>query len=294
MMPSPLIATPEQDWPARLTRLKQRTLLVALMVLLAACFGLSLLADPLGQLIAHGYNLLLRQEHLPLAHVPLAADGLELPQLAFLLISAMAIVGFSLGLFRQLSARVVALPPLAVGLITLLFLPSTSQWLHIVPSKLERNIMHGRFDAAEQIVTELHLSAPVRNYVQAQIALRAHDKIALQRFGEPVLTLADQFAYRQPVGAQLKQADLDSVVLFRPEVIHAIDLALNGAPQTEVGIQWQASTRSATRRWSVLAGQLLGGIALLATSLALMPVWNAMRRRVRRVQAELATPRFLD
>lgn len=277
---------------SRLRALKVRTLLSALAALSCGFFGIWLIAQPLSRLSTWVYGLVLRQDALPLAHVPV--DGFAgLPQATlllgvFLVVSVLAIIGFSMGVFKRTPARVVMIPPLVVGLVTAYFVPDTSHWLHVLPSKLERDIMHGRFDAAERVLKESGAHAAIKQYVQAQIALRANDSHALRIYGEPVLKLADQFAYGQKAGSGLEPGALQSVVQFHPEVIHALDLALNREPQTQVGIQWQQerATRNVWLSRLMASAQLGLGVALLVAAMKLLTLWNQMRRRVRAIQTE--------
>lgn len=283
----------EANRPAldRLNSLKVRTMLTAITALLCGFIGAKLMVAPLARIFAWGYGRMLKQGNLPLVHVPLGAStelADWLPQATFLLVSALAIVGFSAGFFGRMSARVVMIPPLLAGLAFTYALPATSQWMHLVPSKLERDIMHGRFDAAESVLKQASLHPAVKQYVQAQIALRANDAQALRTYGEAVLKLADQLAYDLPATAD--HGAVSAAVQFNPEVIYALDLALNREPQTQVGIQWQQDYASRSPFWLWLGTiVMLGvGLALFAVSGGLFILWNGMRSRIRSIQGEIA------
>ncbi len=287
--------TPE----SRLQALKLRTLLVAGAALLCGFFGARLVVSPLSRLITMGYGIAMQQASLPLAHVPLGNPtdlGNWLPQAVFFLVSVLAVVGFSLGAFKRTSAWVVMIPPLVVGIATAYLMPSSSRWMHVVPSKLERDIMHGRFDEADNALNSAGMHATVNKYVQAQIALRANDDLALRTYGEAVLKLVDRLTYSLPATADSAPDELRWAVRFKPEVIHALDVALNGEPLTEVGIRWQKdhALREALPTWLAIIARLVLGLALLAASLGLLVFWNGMRRRVRIIQIQITPVQAVD
>jgi hypothetical protein len=282
----------------RLNSLKFRTLLTALTALACGYVGARMAVAPLSRLGTWIYGQAVQQGSLPPVHVPVvfASDlGNWLPQAAFLLVSALAIVGYSAGVFGRARARVVMIPPLLLGVATMFFIPATSQWMHVFPSQLERDIMHGRFDAADSVLKEAGTHLAVKQYVQAQIALRANDEQTLKTFGEPVLKLADQWAYGAP---GMERGALQAAVQFNPEVIHALDIALNREPQTQVGIQWQKenASRSTSGMWLAIMVPLAAGLAMLAAALGLLVLWNQMRRRVHIIRTGIEpaqTPEWL-
>ncbi len=276
----------------RLESLKGRTLLVCVLAVLCAIIGAPIVINNLAKLVVWSYALAMHQSALPLAHAPLGthADHVYfMLQATYLLVCGIATLGFSIGTFGNRSARVVFIPLLLFGAATIFFLPASSNWMLIVPSKVERGIMHNNFDRVDDALT----GAPgqVVHYVQAQIALRAHDDAALRKHGEAVLTLVDQWAYGMQPPDTGRQADETRNIAerFRPEVIYALDLALNGQPETQVGIQWQQEQAA-----HGLLGRLfdlilwpLSGLGLVAAAIALFALWNSMRRRIRIIQASL-------
>ncbi|MES2536339.1 MAG: hypothetical protein V4632_10760 [Pseudomonadota bacterium] len=271
----------------RLGSLKFRTLLTALTALACGYVGARMVVAPLSALGTWVYGQVVQQGALPPVHVPVVFEselGNWLLQAAFLFVSALAIIGFSAGVFGRARARVVMIPPLLLGVATMFFIPATSQWMQVFPSRLERDIMHGRFDAADRALNEAGAHLAVKQYVQAQIALRANDEQALKNAGEPVLKLADQWAYGAP---GIERGALKSAAQLNPEVIHALDLALNREPQTQVGIQWEkeSASRSTLGMWLAIMVRLGMGLAMLAAAIGLALLWNRMRRRVHIIQA---------
>lgn len=277
----------------RLRAFKMRTLLTALLGLALGFFALKLFGTPLARISATMLGIAFGQAHLPPLHVPLeiARTTSEwLPQAAFLSISALTIIGFSNGVFGRLNAKIVMILPLSVGLVSLAFLPDSNGWLTIFPSKLESAIMRDKFDSADQLLKSSNLLPAQHQYLQAQIALRSKDAHALRTYGEPVLLLADQWAYRQSLGVNLDVNALRAAVNFRPEVIYTIDCALNVTPQTHVGMEWQrlSQTQGPLRAWLGSLTQLGIATVSLLMSILLFKLWNQMRRRIRLIQDELA------
>lgn len=277
--PNPYASRSHRPVSARLFALKARTLGVAGLMLGCALWGLQLLAPPLGALVGRAYGSVLGQLSLPGAHVPAALDT-PATLVLFAVLCLVMLVGHSMGLFGGLKARVVILVPLAVAALMVWRAPPAMSWLQVVPSQLERHVLHGRADALEKALTAAKLPAPVLPYVRAQLALRTGDSVALRRHGEQALRLADRFVQGLETDAVVSQ--------FRPGVLLAIDEALHGSAQS-------TAVRAAQRQGLTL--DMLGlalrgafGLALLAAVFVLLRLWNRMRRRVALIQAEIDRP----
>lgn len=82
---------------------------------------------------------------------------------------------------------------------------------------------------------------------------------------------------------------MDVVERFRPAVVHALDVALNGAPLTQVGMGWEqqhgAGHGAGTPAATMALG--LGALLLAAAALGLGALWSSMLHRVRRIEAQL-------
>lgn len=275
---NPFSSTGSRPVLDRLNYLKWRTLLVAATSFACIFFGYSLLASPIGHLTTQVYSLVLSQTGMPPAHVPVPAEEVQfsLSQLAFIAVTAAAIMGHSVGAFGGTRARWVMLLPLLVGIAVAYFSPPTSAWMRVWPSQLERQIMHGQFEEAEHALVRAGVPVEFQPYVQAQIALRANDRVALRRHGELVLRMADEYVFG--VGAA-------HAAMFEPRVVYAIDLALNRVALTEVGMQLaRRAAGDIAVRWMAMGIQIALGAGLLLAIWPLLRLWNRMRQRVAVIQ----------
>lgn len=280
----------------RLEALKGRTLLVFLIGLACFFIGGVLVSKGLAELSAWCYAFVMGRGGLPLPHVPAWGDNSRIYamlQTTLLCVWGIGIIGFSLGSFGRRSMTNILVPLLLITLASALFIPATSHWMLLMPSKMERSIMYNRLGQIDEGLTSA--PKPIADYAQAQIALRLHDEPALRKYGQAVLQLVDTWTYDS---ASLDptlyggESDPGPVRFFRPEVVYALDLALNGAPETEVGIRWQQeqNKRGPFKRW--LSAIL--GLVLLASSAPPFKLWNIMRRRVRIVSGALAQELHAD
>ena len=155
------------------------------------------------------------------------------------------------------------------------------RWLQVLPSAVERQMIEGRYEAAQGLVRQARLSQPQADYLQAQIALRANALDALQRHGEPVLALLDQ-----PAGSRAAA----EAALFEPEVVDAIDLALHHRPTTAATLRFEQSGPSQTpaRRWTDPLLAMLGALTAAGAGWWLLMAWHRMALRARTVRMVLA------
>jgi hypothetical protein len=276
----------------RLGALKWRTLAVALAALLCGWGALHGVLAPAARLALQGIDALRLRRWLPALDVPAWSPGFEwlgwVPSTAFLLIAALVIIGFSAGRFGRAPARLVMLPLALLGLVVVVWGRAGG----VPEGALQRQALGaallGHYDAAERALADGGAPALTRHYLGAQLALRADDRAALRAHGLPLLDAVDQVLYA-PGETSIDPA-LRLVLRFEPAVLHAIDVALHdGRPRREIGLQWEADHAGGSgrlRQAAALVAVPLGAL-LLGAALALVRLWNTMRRRVARLQVEL-------
>ena len=280
---------------SRFASLKLRALLLALGALPACYFGIHLFFSNLVQLVYSAYDLSQNQTSVPLLHIPPSApENLFswLPQLAFFAVGGLCIWGFSTGAFGRSSAKIVFIPVVALVMSISLFVPGANLFGKAFPGKLERQILRAQFAQAEASLADMHLSENNNQYIRAQIAMRARDAQGVKQQAEPLLQLTDKWAY-----GLLKDSGSDAILAgelmqFNPEVIHALDVALNQKPETQVGIQWEQQhglQRQERPLWHgvKLVLTLVIGALLFFAALAAWGVWNRMRMRIREIDGFL-------
>lgn len=272
---NPFAAIGDRSLDQRFASLKLRTALVCVAMLLCAAGGWQLLHEPLEGLIAQAWQLSLGQAGLPRPDVPEPEDpGLRalLQQAALLGVSALALIGHSMGAFGKLKMRWALVPPLAIALVFAWVAPAGRGFVPLLPGPLERAILHGRSSDAAKILEAGGYATVLRQYVQSQVALRSGDVAALRREGEPVLLQADKVAYG---------VDWQVSLQFQPDVLLAIDKGVNGQPETEIGMRRQRENDGAgLRNGAAFTVRVLLGAAALAAAAVLLKLWNLMRRRV--------------
>jgi hypothetical protein len=278
-----------QSAARQLTGLTFRTLLVACGAFVCGALGLWLLSSPLHAVSGWVLGAMAQQGNLPLADVPagvLAENLLSVPEAAFLLISVLAVGGFSMGKFGRTSILVVMVPPLLAGAVSIYAAPPSVHWMYLLPSKLERDIMLGQYSVVDEILSRPATNPEFAQYVRAQEALWKGDQKALRTYGEPVLEAADQWAYGLRASGEWQ---FPEVIQFRPEVIYAIDVALNGQPLTHVGLKWSEEQGVRGNVGSSISTLLMLGLALslLVASIVQLAMWNGMRLRIGAIRHEL-------
>lgn len=279
---NPFAAAGDRSVGERFASLKLRTALICVAMLLCVAAGWQLLHEPLQSLMAQAWQLLRGQGHLPLPHVP-DPDGPGLRSLlqqgTLLGVTALTLIGHSSGAFGQLKLRWALVLPLVVAGVFAWVAPAGHGLLPLLPGPMERDILGLRAEAATRRLDAGEYPAHLRRYVLAQIALRTGDAAALRREGEPVLLQADRVAY----GLDFREG-----LQLDPDIVLAIDKALNGQPETEVGLRRQRETELAGwRNGAVFAGRVLLGAAMVAAAWALLRLWNLMRRRVGTIQQQM-------
>lgn len=230
----------------------------------------------------------MRQSDLPGLDVPLALSisiPYELLLGIFLILLVIAVAGFSLGAFPGHRARLVFLIPAALLGLATWWVPPASRWMHLAPSTLERQVQLGQFDEAEHLVQELHPSPEDADYLRAQIALHAGDKTMLRTLGEPVLARADRYVYQIEISSD-PFVTLPPIPSYAPEILHAIDIALHGQPEAQVGIVWEARNTREKQwpGWLKLLTDLAVSAGLASFGTLALRAWNGMRQRVHRIE----------
>lgn len=272
---NPFATLGDRSLDQRFGSLKLRTALVCVAMLLCTAAGWQLLHQPLEDLIVQAWQLVLGQAGLPRPDVPEPEDpGLRalLQQGALLGVTALALIGHSMGGFGKLKLRWALVLPLVIALVFAWVAPAGRGFVPLLPGPLERAILHGRSSDAAKIMEAGGYATVLRQYVQSQVAMRSGDAAALRREGEPVLLQADKVAYG---------VDSQVSLQFQPDVLLAIDKALNGQPETEIGMRRQRENDGAgLRNSAVFTGRVLLGAAALAAAGMLLKLWNLMRRRV--------------
>lgn len=289
----PAVLGPDPVQERRLRAFKART--VALGWIGGVVAGMAALVGAV--MLHHGLDMVQRARAggLPTVHIPdvvRTATGTSALVWVFGGIVMLALFGLSSGIFVRKNMLGMVVVVGLVGLADFAINTPTRQAMLAIPSELERHIRSGRYGEAEQILASLELPVAAAQYVKAQIALRANDAAALKKVSLPLLETVDDYAYgAMPSGdwASDPYADFDA------GVIHAIDVAVNGRAVSGVGIEYER--RRGSRPWSdgvQLALQASADLALAGLSVFLLRTWNAMRRRVVRLDAFLEQVRASD
>lgn len=276
----------------RLDALKWRTLAVALAALLCGWGALHGVLAPAARLALQLVDAVRLRRWLPALDVPAWSPGIDwlgwVPATAFLVVAALVIVGFSAGRFGRAPARLVMLPLVLLGAAVLVWGRAGGVPEGALQRQAVLAALLGRYDAAERALADGGAPALTRHYVGAQLALRAGDRAALRAHGQALLDATDAVLYAGSDAAV--EPALRLALRFEPAVLHAIDATLHdGRPRHEAGLQWEAAHAGwsgTLRRVMALAAVPLGAL-LLGAALALVRLWNTMRRRVARLQVEL-------
>ena len=139
------------------------------------------------------------------------------------------------------------------------------------------------------------LSATSKNplahaYVMAQVGLVKPDAGLLQLHGKTLIDQVDDTLMHRGQDREARDFQLLSATSeFRPQILSALDVAIYGAPHTEIGLrlaQAEPSAKASQGVWA-LAPSLLGfGVAAagIAAAFALLGLWRRMRSRLHRLR----------
>ncbi len=228
---------------------------------------------------------------LPPVHVPdsiRTSTGTSFLVWVFIAVIGMSLYGLSTGIFlRKHIARVLAVIVL-VGIADFAVNTPTRKAMLVIPSELERSIRDGRFAEAERILS--NAAAPNANYMLAQIALRANDTVTLKRIVPPLLEEIDRYVYVHSLESFEMSALHQMYGDLNAEVIHAVDVAVNGRPTSEVGIEYAKRPKPQFwNGWRKIAVVSLVGLGMTLAAVFFLRTWWAMRRRVIRVGDSTST-----
>jgi len=274
----------------RLELLRLRTLLVGALGIVGLVAGLvALLGYGSQALQLLGQALVFNTEgfHVPgnLFQVPADDSWARSPVLLQLAFVAIGIAGIS-QMTRQVLGKVQVRLWLAVlyGLalsITYMQSDMGSLW-HPAQRELVQAVRAKEWARVEQL-SSTSQNPTAHAYVMAQVALARPDLALLQLHGKPLVDRIDDMLMRR--GARdnhlLTRADA-----FKPQILRDIDLAVYGAPHTQIGLSL-ATTATAARQapatgWAV-AQALVATVAAAAgtgAAIALLLLWRRMTARL--------------
>ena len=299
--PAPTVAgVSEGSWDldahARLSGLRLRAALLGAGLALAGLAAWYLLQAPLTTLVSSVWQFVLGQGALPAAHVPSVIDDAGWQSLMERglvgVVLAGTLMGHAYGKTGTLRGSWL-LAPVVLLVLVLIWLssPTRNTW-NLVPGPLERDILLGRYPAAEERLLGLvnaGAASTLRHYVLAQVALRTGEASQLASAGGEMLAIVDKVVY-----GRAQSDDLNIGLHYRPEVVRAVDQALNGEPLTEVGMSQPGALDSGQGQAG--GARLVPGGVLLAAAGALWRLWLQMCERIRSVAGQLevnATQRVL-
>lgn len=208
-------------------------------------------------------------------------------QLAFAVIGVGGVVQMSRQVLTTLEIRLwfAVLLALAAGII---YMQSDigSVW-HAAQRELVNAVRAKEWARVEQLSATSHNSA-AHAYVMAQVGLAKPDPVLLQLHGKVLVDqIDDMLLHRQSLDNSLLLAADE----FKPEVLSGIDVAVYGAPHTEIGLRLAKSVSTDTGATSKRGGALV--LKLLRTSMsavglgvagALLLLWKRMTSRLHRLR----------
>jgi hypothetical protein len=146
------------------------------------------------------------------------------------------------------------------------------------------------------------LSSTSRNslahaYVMAQVGLAKPDAVLLQLHGKALVDQIDDTLMRRGQDREARDFQVFSAGSeFEPRVLRDLDVAVYGAPHTEIGLSLgnadALAPRGGAQGFGSLTAQLLGlavaGVGI-AAAFALLRLWKAMRARLHRLRPQMAS-----
>lgn len=278
----------------RLELLRLRTLLVGTLGIVGLVAGLvALLAYGSQALKLAGQALVFSTEgfHVPgnLFQAPADTTWARSPvllQLAFLAIG----IGGIAQMTRQILSTVQIRLWLAVLCGLALFITYTQSNIGSVWHPSQRELV--KAVRAKEWARVEQLSSTSQNpvahaYVMAQVGLAKPDAALLQLHGKALVDRIDDVLMRR--GQDPDYGLLNLTDEFRPEILKDIDVAVYGAPHTQIGLSLTSAARAARQEpahWVVATTLLAIGAATagLAAAVALLLLWRRMTARLRRLR----------
>jgi hypothetical protein len=207
-------------------------------------------------------------------------------QFVFFAIGALGIAGVSRDALNDWQRKLWVGLLAAIG-AAMLFIQVTDGHALGERKRLQVALVAQNWDEAEPLIAMT--SSQAQQYLRAQIAMRTQDKLRLAESAGPLLVELDSIVLRQPYAHDLEiSARLRKVDDFRPSVIHQIDVALNGAPRSEIALDYakrQAAGEAPDGSRAITGLRvglgLAGGVGLIAAAAWTLVLWRRMARRIR-------------
>lgn len=282
----------------RLELLRLRTLLVGALGIVGLVAGLvALLAYGSQALQLLGQALVFNTEgfHVPgnLFQVPADESWARSPVLLQLAFVAIGIAGIS-QMTRQVLGKVQVRLWLAVlcGLalsITYMQSDMGSLW-HPAQRELVQAVRAKEWARVEQL-SSTSKNSTAHAYLMAQVGLAKPDPALLRLHGKPLVDRIDDMLMRRGQDREARDNGLLGVAdAFKPQILRDIDLAVYGAPHTQIGLSL-APTATATRQdpakgWALarLLVAMLVAAAGMGAAIALLRLWRRMTARLLRLR----------
>ena len=291
---TPIVEADAELLQERLELLRLRTLLVGALGIVGLVAGLvALLGFGSQALKLLGQALVFNTEgfHVPgnLFQAPADQSWARSPVLLQLAFVAIGIAGIS-QMTRQVLGKVqvhlwlTVLCGLALGII---YTQSDmgSLW-HASQRELVQAVRAKEWARVEQLSSTSQNPA-AHAYVMAQVGLAKPDPALLQLHGKPLVDRIDDMLMRRGQDREARDNGLLSVAdAFEPQTLRDIDLAVYGAPHTQIGLSL-APTATAVRQASAkgwaMAGSLVATVVAVAgtgAAIALLLLWRRMTARL--------------
>jgi hypothetical protein len=268
----------------RIRWLNRRTLAVGLisvvLLIVAAGYGFSALSE-LIRFFGVGQR---SAASLPI-HIPGGLDQSKSSTIATFLMFGMALFGvwgMSTGSIRRSKCALAFIVMIACGVADFYLTAEIFRPIFGLTSQFEKAVNAGKYEVAEAIVNQLDYPEQFDklNYLRAQIALRAGDKLRLKELATPILSNADLFVYgadKDPIAVSVYA---NTVGTYRADVIAAMDFAVHGRPISAVGLEQLSKLKGSSGNLRSIFLALLWSALLLGLALTFAWTWKIMRRHL--------------
>lgn len=278
----------------RLELLRLRTLLVGALGIVGLVAGLvALLGYGSQALQLLGQALVFNTEgfHVPgnLFQVPADESWARSPVLLQLAFVAIGIAGIS-QMTRQVLGKVqvrlwlAVLCGMALG-ITYMQSDMGSLW-HPAQRELVQAVRAKEWTRVEQL-SSTSKNPTAHAYVMAQVGLAKPDPALLQLHGKPLVDRIDDMLMRRGQDREARDNGLLGVAdAFKPQILRDIDLAVYGAPHTQIGLSLAPTATSArqdpAKGWALARSlvAMLVAAAGMGVAIALLRLWRRMTARL--------------
>jgi hypothetical protein len=285
----PAIAQQVQD---RIELLRLRTLLVGAVGMLGLVAGGLVVVSATGHALKLAWQVLASDAgriHVPanLFQAPADEDWARAPALLQL---AFAVIG--LGGVVQITRQAISAVQVRVWCGVLLALAAAMAYTQLDLGSLwqapQRQLMKAvqaqQWDRVEQLSSASHNLAG-HAYVMAQVGLVKPDRALLLTHGKPLVDRIDDLLLQRGPEDTLLLAAADS---FSPQVLRDIDVAVYGAPHTEIGLRLAAAGAAPPSAGRALAWELLwagAAAGLVVAAGASLRLWRRMAARLHDLRA---------